>query len=99
MTTPTSDLVRLTAASLAATAVAARHTKAAATPYVKRSFLEGLDPTTRAALSGGLLGAGAGGLVGLGAHLTSGQPRKRPFANMLTGAALGAGLGGILGGA
>ena len=52
------------------------------------------DPSVRAGLWSALAGAGAGGALGLGAHLTSEQPNKRPFANMLTGALLGAGLGG-----
>src|SRR5688572_3277385 len=52
-------------------------------------------PSVRAGLWSALAGAGVGGAVGLGAHLASDQPTKRPLSNMFTGALLGAGLGGL----
>lgn len=55
------------------------------------------SPGVRGALTGGLIGAGGGAALGLGANLLSSNKRKRPLSNALFGGLLG-GLGGAAAG-
>lgn len=77
----------------AATTAPAAATTPAATPAPSAASTVMNHPGVRNALTGGLIGAGGGALLGLGSNLLSSNKRKRPFANALFGGVLG-GLGG-----